>query len=108
MAAIRLYEVTTPATSGELRQKIGAAIGAGAAKHTVEVSLNEVGVDIPAADARTGLTFRVKQFGAPEDRDEIVRAVEIGPDGEASGHTVDLRLSTADEMPATLTLTTDD
>lgn len=107
MAAIRQYEVTAPATSGELRQQIGAAIGAGAARHTVEISMREIGVDIPSAEPRTELSFRVKQFGVPENRDEIVRALEVDGDGETLG-SVDLRLSTADEMPATLTLTTDD
>jgi hypothetical protein len=107
MAALRQYEVTQPATSGELRQRIGAAIGAGAARHTVEVSMKEIGVDIPAANARTDLSFRVKQFGVPENREEIVRALEVDDTGETLG-AVDLRLSTADEMPATLTLTTDD
>lgn len=100
--SIRRYEVTAPATTAELRQVIGAAIGAGAANTTIELGIREIDVDIPQADAPSRVEFRMQGMRTPSDRETAVIG-EVN-DGESSVH---LSLPLEGETPATLTIASD-
>ncbi len=98
---IRRYEVTSPATSSELRQQVASHIGQSAVSTSIHVGVQETGVDIPAANARTELDFGI---AGTRLRDGGLSVL-----GEASdGGTVHLDISPDGELPATLTIVTAD
>jgi hypothetical protein len=99
---IRSYNIIQPATSAELRLDVADRIGRSATGNSITVGVAETGVEIPAAEPLSSLSFTV---AATRSRDGGLTV--IGDASHLEG-TVNITISADDEAPATMTVVTPD